>query len=136
FGRLVAEAGADDQLEFAGLLVDKADGEVVELEQIVGELDDLGFEQAEAFEGVAALDGLGIEAGEFAAGLVDGIDLAIHFAGAGDLADDDNHGVDTPRPGRDAQLVPAGRAVLFDLDLAGPLAGAELALHRDLADQL
>ena len=81
----------DDDLELVGPLVEQADGEVVEVHQVLGVLDDLVLEQLEAFGGGELGDGVGVDLGQLTSGGVDGVDLALQPLAAGGVPD---HGDD------------------------------------------
>ena len=132
-GGLRAEALGDDQFELAGLVVDQADGEVIEVEQLVGRLDDPVLEPAQTLHGVLRADELGVDRDQVSPGLLDGGHLAIEAAGFGHVADDGHQ----PLVGdaralalgqRDDDLVPALGVLVADLDVAGGAAAAAVAL--------
>ncbi len=82
------ESRGDDEVEFVGFLVEDSDGEVVEMEEVVGETDDLAFEEFESFGDVEFFDGVGVEADEFAARFVDGEDFGAEAFLVGGVADE------------------------------------------------
>ena len=69
---------------------------MIEVHQLAREADDFVLQQFQALADVELADGLGFQADQFAAGLVDGVDLLLQPAGAGRVPHDRHHLHDLP----------------------------------------
>ncbi len=90
---IAGQAYADDDFQLVGFAIEQADGEVVEMHELTAEFNDLFLQQLQALRDAELGDGLIIEAHQFAAGLVDGINFLLQAAAAGGVpADGDDAG--------------------------------------------
>src|SRR5439155_19226322 len=75
--RIRRQALADDHFQLVGLAIEQADGEVIEVHQLLREADDLLLQQLEPLPDVHLAERIGLKADQFAARLVDSINLLL-----------------------------------------------------------
>ena len=97
FDRLLRQAAGHHHFQPARAVIDQADAEVVELQEVAAELHDPGLEQAEPLEDVHPADGLGFEPHQLAARLINQIELLAEASVRRDIPDDHRDGVDSAR---------------------------------------
>jgi len=82
---------AEEHFEFVGFGIEDADHKVVEFEQIFGVADDFILHEANPLLDGLSDEGVGFQSGEFASGLVDGVEALLETSAGGGIP---NHGSD------------------------------------------